>query len=125
MAVFGFPCGVQARSLDEAFFAFHKNHHLPPPDWLEEQMRYPFPAEDLFNEFRQGWSVETFGNEHLGFHDWVNRRELSGFWNRVFKASLRFAPRLVETWLKAFDREPFYRRIVVLVRRPDQRVRSS
>jgi len=125
VAVFGFPCGAHAHTLDEAFLAFHRLHNLLPPDWLEEHMRYPFPGEDLFNGFQQEWSVESFGNENLRFHDWVNQKELSGLWNRVFRIGLRFAPRLVETWLKTFDREPFYRRIFVLVRHPNQGVRSS
>jgi hypothetical protein len=124
LAVFGFPCGAQAHSLDEAFFAFHRTHNLPPPDWLEEHMRYPFPEEDLFNRFQQEWSVECFGNEHLRFHDWVNRRELSGLWNRFFQACLQFAPKLIETCLKALDREPFYRKIFVLARHPDQGIRG-
>jgi SAM-dependent methyltransferase len=119
LVIFGFPCGVQARALDEEFLAFHQKHSLRPPDWLVEHMSYPYPGEELFNGLGGGWKIVTFANERLGFHGWMNRREMSQVWNRFFDLCIRLAPKLVEVVLRYFDGEPCYRKILVLVRNPD------
>lgn len=116
LAVFAFPCGKEAHALDEKFLDFLRRRNLPPPPWLEEHMLYPFPEEDLFEGIGNGWKVERFGNEHLGFHRWVNHREMSSVWNRLFGASLRFVPRLVEAGIRHADCAPFYRMIFVVSR---------
>lgn len=92
LAVFAFPCGKEAHALDEAFLDFHRRRGTRPPPWLEEHVLYPFPEPDLFRGFGERWEVASFGNEHLWFHDWVNRREMSPTWDRVFRACLRFSP---------------------------------
>ena len=120
VAVFAFPCGKDAHALDEKFFDFHRKRNIPPPSWLEEHMRYPFPEQDLLQGVGEGWKVERFGNEHLRFHDWVSRREMSYSWCRVFRACLQFSPRLIEVGLRWADRAPFYRMIIVVSRRTSQ-----
>lgn len=117
VAIFGFPCGEAARDLDKRFYSFFQSNNLSPPEWLAEHMQYPFPEADLFDNVREDWTVERFGNEQVAFHDWLNRRELSSFWNRFFIRCLHVAPALVETALRRFDREPFYRIIFVLIRK--------
>ncbi len=117
LAVFAFPCGSAAHLLDEKFMDFHRSRNIPPPPWLLEHMQYPFPELELFQGLEENWTVENFGNEHLRFHEWVNHRELSGAWSRIFRAFMRFAPRLTEAVLRWADRPPFYRMIVMLTRR--------
>jgi hypothetical protein len=117
VAIFGFPSGPLAHLLDQGFCAELKRRHIPPPDWLEEHVLYPFPEPALFNDPGDAWLVESFGNDHLGFHDWVNKRELSGFWGRLFGILLRHVRGPFEFLLKFADREPFYRVIFVLTRR--------
>jgi methyltransferase family protein len=117
LAVFAFPCGSDAHLLDENFRELHQSRNLTPPPWLEEHMQYPFPELELFLGVRENWTVEEFGNEHLRFHQWLNRRELSRAWCRVFRVCLRLVPRLLEAALRLTDRAPFYRMIVVVTRR--------
>jgi predicted SAM-dependent methyltransferase len=117
LAVFAFPCGRDAHALDEEFLEFQRRRNVPPPPWLQEHMLYPFPERDLFQGFGDGWRVENFGNEHLRFHDWVNRSEMSSTWSLVFRAVLRFTPHLIEAALRWADRPPYYRMIVVVTRR--------
>lgn len=117
LAVFAFPSGGDAHAADERFLDFHRKHSIPPPPWLQEHMQYPFPEKDLFQGFVGGWTVKSYGNEHLRFHDWVNHGEVSRYWGAVFRACLRFAPRLLEAALRLTDRAPFYRMIVVVTRR--------
>ena len=83
-------------------------------------MRHPFPDEKVFEGFRDGWKVESFGNENLRFHDWMNRREISSTGNRFFRILLKLTPHSVERPLRVFDREPFYRRIFVVTRQAEQ-----
>jgi len=120
LAVFAFPCGKEAHAVDEKFLDFCRRRKLPPPSWLEEHMRYPFPEQGLLRGLGDGWKVEGFGNEQLCFHDWVNRREMSYIWNVVFRACLRFIPQLVEAGLRLADRAPFYRMILVVSRQTSQ-----
>jgi len=120
LAVFGFPYGKRAHVLDEHFLEFHRRIAVPPPRWLEEHMLFPFPEEELFRGLNDGWKVEAFGNEHLGFHDWVNRREISRVWSLFFCGCLRIAPSVVEALLRLADRPPFYRMIFVVTRTSNQ-----
>jgi len=125
LAVFAFPCGGDAHALDEGFLQFHLKHGIPPPPWLQEHVQYAFPAKDLFEGFADGWTVESYGNEHLRFHDWVNHGEISRYWGALFRACLRFTPRLLEAGLRLTDRAPFYRMIVVVTRRTMERCRNN
>jgi len=106
LAVFAFPCGKDAHALDERFLDFHRKHKIPPPPWLEEHMQYPFPEQDSFRGLGDGWKVESFGNEQLRFHDWVNHGEMSPSWSVIFRVCLRFIPRLLEAALRLTDRPP-------------------
>jgi hypothetical protein len=83
-------------------------------------MQHPFPTADLFTDFQDEWTIEGLGNESLRFHDWMNRAEMSRIGNYFFRLLLALVPRLVERTLRAFDREPFYRRIFVLTPQVDQ-----
>jgi len=116
-AVFGFPSGLLAHQKDREFHDYMKKKKIELYDWLEEHMRYPFPDQTLFEGLAPEWSVEIFGNEHIRFHDWVVRRELSGIACRLFAILLKLVPRAVEALLKLADRPPFYRIIVLVTRR--------
>ena len=120
VAVFGFPSGPLAFALEGEFLEHDKSLRRVPPEWLEEHMLHPFPSADLFMDFRDKWLIEDVGNESLRFHDRVNRMEMSRIRNYFFRLLLALVPRLVERAPRAFDREPFYRRIFVLSPRPDQ-----
>jgi len=119
LAVFGFPSGPLAYTQDREFLEYHRRLRRVPPDWLVEHMQHPFPTADVFSDFRHDWLIESFGNESLRFHDWVNRREISPVWARVLALPAKLAPRLVERVLQTFDREPFYRKIFVLTAQVD------
>ena len=120
VAVFAFPCGKDAHALDEKFLGFYRKRGAQPPLWLEEHMQLAFPEGDLFRALGSDWEVESFGNEHLRFHEWVNHREMSYPWSLLFRACLRFAPGLLEGALRWADRAPFYRMIFVVSRRTSQ-----
>jgi hypothetical protein len=83
-------------------------------------MQHPFPTADLFTDFQDEWMIEGLGNESLRFHDWLNRMEMSQIADYFFELLLLLVPRLVERALRAFDREPFYRRIFVLTPQVEQ-----
>lgn len=117
LAIFGFPCGAEARRLDERFFSLHLERGLAPPSWLVEHMKYPFPERTLFDGFQGEWEINHFGNENVNFHDWLNRRELSRLWNYSLMAWLKLTPRLLEFILGHFDSAPHYRTVFVLVRK--------
>jgi len=116
LAIFGFPCGPLAQKLDASFLDFYRVHSLRPPEWLEEHMAYPFPELDLFESLGPQWHVDCFGNESLRFHNWLNHRERTGPWNRIFQTGLRAVPTLIESCLRHFDRAPYYRQICVVER---------
>jgi Methyltransferase domain len=118
VAVFGFPSGSRAYESDRNFYQYHKQRRIPVCDWLEEHMRYPFPDRTLFDGLPPEWSVESFGNDQLWFHEWLNHRELSGKVNQLLSSVVRIVPRPVEALLKLADRSPFYRLIVVVSRNP-------
>jgi len=113
-AIFGFPSGDEAFACDRKLAEVYDQNHLSRPTWLDEHICHGFPREELFSDFMAEWDVSSFGNESVGFHYWMMNREMSPTWNFGFKALLALAPGTVETLLTRVDREPFYRRIVVL-----------
>lgn len=116
MAIFGFPCGVQAHRLDERLFQDYGRLGWQPPAWLAEHMENPFPEDDLFKRLPASWEIEALGNEHLRFHYWMTRREMKRNWDRCFRLALAACPALVEAALRLVDREPYYRKIFVVRR---------
>ena len=120
LAVFGFPTGALAYAQDREFYEYHRRLRRAPPDWLVDHMQHPFPTGDLFADFQDEWMIESFGNESLRFHDWMNRMEMYRIWLHFHRLLLKLVPRLVERVLRAFDHEPFYRRIFVLTPQVDQ-----
>jgi SAM-dependent methyltransferase len=125
VAVFGFPCGGGACALDRAFLDYFVQLRLPPPAWLTEHTQHPLPDSALFVQLDHGWDVKASGNECLAFARWLNYRELSPLWSRLFSASLRLFPGLVERMLRLADREPFYRQIFVVRRNLETEVTES
>lgn len=117
VAIFGFPAGSTAYESDRSFRDYLKERGILPYGWLEEHMLYPFPDPGLFHGLTPEWSVESFGNENVGFHNWVNRSELSRTAKGLFWILLTVAPRPVEGLLRLADRPPFYRLIVVVTRK--------
>jgi hypothetical protein len=113
IAVFGFPSGVQAFEYDQKLAGIYDRRRQARPAWLQEHMRYPFPAEELFCDVRDEWAISSFGNEWTVFHHWVMVREMRRLWAYLFQIPLAAAPRTVEYLLRRIDREPFYRKIVV------------
>jgi Methyltransferase domain len=116
MAIFGFPSGALAHSLDEKLFADLTKAGTQPPDWLLEHMESAFPDGSLFAGLPAGWVVKNFGNEQIGFHDWMMRKEMNPVWNRFFRLAVRFFAPVVERLLRLADREPYYRMVYVVSR---------
>lgn len=116
-AVFGFPSGSPAYESDRNFHDYHKARGIPICDWLEEHMRYPFPDRSLFESLPPEWSLESFGNENVRFHNWVNHREMSGKISQLLSLIVKVVPRPVEALLRLADRSPYYRMIVVVTRK--------
>ncbi len=117
IAIFGFPCGPQALTYDRKLAETYDHLGRDKPVWLQEHMLHPFPTEALFEDVQPEWIVSSFGNESLDFHYWVMRREMRRYWTYGFTVLLVLMPRLVERALRRADREPFYRRIVVVQQR--------
>jgi Methyltransferase domain len=114
VAIFGFPAGPQAFEYDRRLAGTYDRKQQARPAWLQEHMRYPFPTERLFEDLRSEWNVRSFGNESLDFHYSVMRKEMHRSWNYLFLILLAVMPRIVEFILRWADREPYYRRIVVM-----------
>jgi hypothetical protein len=117
LVIFGFPSGPAAHDSDRNFDEFLKSRGMTPPGWLEEHMRHPFPDRTLFEGLPREWSVESFGNEHLGFHNWVNRSELSRLRRGIFWILLTLVPHPAAALLRRADRPPYYRLLVVVTRK--------
>lgn len=117
VAVFGYPCGPAAFSLDENLFQRYQSRGLQPPRWLQEHMLHPFPDEDLFRDLPSTWKKSVIANESLEFHSWMMRMEMFLPWDYAFRFALLLTPRLMERWLQRANREPSYRKIFVLTRR--------
>jgi hypothetical protein len=116
LVIFGFPCGEAAHKSDEALRQEYIVRHRQVPEWLEEHMLAPFPEESLFRDL-PGWTlVSQFGNENLGFHEWMMRREFHGIFVRASTAFRVLARPLLEYLLRKADRPPYYRQIFVLTR---------
>lgn len=117
IAVFGFPSGREAFEHDVQLAEFYDRTRQPRPIWLQEHLQYqPFPTKDLFEGWQREWTVTSFDNENAGFHNWVMRREMRRVGVYFFRILLAVVPRLMESLLKRADREPFYRKIVVVQR---------
>ena len=121
IAIFGFPSGATAFEYDQKLAEVYDRRRLERPVWLEEHIRHGFPSEELFDELRAEWDVSSFGNESVDFHFWTMRREIRRPWVYGFQFLLALVPRSMERLLRRADREPFYRRIVVV----RQRARSA
>lgn len=114
VAIFGFPCGQEAFACDRRLAAIYEWEKQEAPIWLKEHMRHPFPTESLFDNLQGRWDVRSFGNENLGFHLSMMRKEMNRFWNSLFLAVLAVMPRMVEYLLRQADCEPFYRKVFVV-----------
>jgi ubiquinone/menaquinone biosynthesis C-methylase UbiE len=118
VAIFAFPSGTQAFECDRRLSYDYDKAYVGVPPWLQEHMLYSFPKEDLFEEMKSKWSIKSFGNESVKFHYWLMRKEMSRLWSYFFAVLLTIVPRFVEFVLRQADREPFYRRIIVMERIP-------
>ena len=117
IAIFGFPSGSTAFEYDVKLAEIYDRSRLNRPVWLQEHLQYqPFPAEDLFVELQKEWKVTSFDNENVAFHNWVMRQEMHRVGIYFFRVLLAVLPRLMEYLLQHADREPYYRKIVVIQR---------
>jgi hypothetical protein len=114
LVIFGFPSGNAAFDCDRKLAEVYDRRLPSRPTWLEEHICYGFPDEKLFDDFRTKWQVSSFGNESVGFHFWMMNKEMSSAWDFGFRLLMALAPGAAEGFLKRADREPFYRRIVIL-----------
>lgn len=115
LVIFGFPCGQAAHACDCALMASYERALVETPVWLREHMLAPFPEPDLFSHL-PGWEVAQFGNESIGFHSWMVRKEMHRPFRLVMRACLLLAPSQVEALLRKADTEPYYRQIFVMSR---------
>lgn len=117
IAIFGFPSGRTAFEYDVKLAEAYDRSRQDRPVWLQEHLQYqPFPTKDLFEELRHEWTVSSFDNENVGFHNWVMRQEMHRLGYYCFMILLAVLPRLMEYLLRRADREPYYRKIVVVQR---------
>ncbi len=117
VAVFGFPSGRTALEYDLKLAEVYDRRRFDRPQWLQEHLRYqPFPTEDLFKELQHEWKVSSFDNENVVFHNWTMRQEMNRLGVYFFMVLLTVLPRLMERLLEQADREPYYRKIVVVQR---------
>jgi hypothetical protein len=119
MVVFGYPCGPAAFERDQKLYRDYQSRHMAPPVWLEEHMLHSFPDEDLLVELPPGWKNKVIPNENLKFHYWMMRTEMFRLWNYSFRLLLRIMPGFMERLLQFANREPSYRKIFVLTRKPE------
>lgn len=117
LIIFGFPSGSAAFDCDRDLANLYERNRLDRPVWLDEHIAYGFPGDQLFDDFRTQWRVSSFGNESVAFHYWMMKHELSSTWNFGFRSLLALVPRSMERILRHADREPFYRKIVILASR--------
>jgi hypothetical protein len=117
VAVFGFPSGHAAVEYDRKLAEAYDRRKKDRPGWLQEHMQYqPFPAVTIFDQLPPEWTVSSFDNENVVFHNWVMRREMRKAWCYCFLILLTALPRLMEQLLRCADRQPYYRKIVVIQR---------
>jgi hypothetical protein len=118
IAIFGFPSGRIASEYDLKLAEVYDRSQQERPVWLQEHLQYqPFPTKDLFEGLRPEWTVSSFDNENVAFHNWVMRHEMHRLRVYGFRILLAALPRLMESLLRRADREPYYRKIVVVRRR--------
>ncbi len=117
VAIFGFPSGGEAQEADRQLAQVYDRGRRERPSWLQEHLQYSYPTEALFAELDGEWAVSNFGNASAGFHFWTMRKEMLRPWAYLFIILLAFVPRWMEHFLRHADREPYYRKIVVLRRR--------
>jgi len=113
LAIFAFPCGKTAHCADRALLETYAHKNLEIPIWLKEHMLEDFPEHNLFAGI-ENCEVRDFGNESIRFHSWIMRMEMYYMFNYATQASIRIAPRFIESLLRLLDRAPYYRRIFVL-----------
>ena len=117
IAVFGFPSGDKALEYDMKLAKIYDRSPQGRPEWLDEHLRYqPFPTTKLFDELAPEWTVSSFDNENVSFHNWVMHQEMYRLGRRIFRVLLTFCPQQMESLLRRVDRPPFYRKIVVVQR---------
>jgi hypothetical protein len=119
LVIFGFPCGQVAWESDQSLFAAYVQSRMTPPSWLTEHMEAPFPEPELFEEV-EGWEVQRRGNESIGFHTWMMRREMSPRFVVFSSIAMRIAPSILEVLLRRADRDPYYRQIFALLKRENK-----
>lgn len=124
LALFGFPAGRAAGTLDEELAREYERRGRAPPPWLREHLVQDFPDERLFDAVGPGWTVRVAGNESLGFHRWMMRCQLRFAWRALFRAALVLARPLVEGALRLADAAPCYRRIVAVIAVPATTTRA-
>jgi O-antigen/teichoic acid export membrane protein len=117
IAIFGFPSGAEAQAADRLLAQVYDRRRRERPTWLQEHLLYDYPTEELFADLKGEWAVSNFGNASAGFHFWTMSKEMLRPWAYLFIILLAFVPRWMEHFLRHADREPYYRKIVVLRRR--------
>ena len=86
IAIFGFPSGREAFEYDAKLGEAYDRRRRERPAWLQEHMQYqPFPTQDLFDELPQEWTVRSFDNENVAFHNWVMRQEMNRLGFHAFR----------------------------------------
>lgn len=115
LVIFGFPCGNAAWQADRDLVNMYVNANRTPPGWLTEHMEAKFPDRELFDGIA-GWEIKQQGNESIGFHSWLMRKEMSGVFVRASTLGMHIAPSALEVLLEKADRDPFYRQIFTLRR---------
>jgi O-antigen/teichoic acid export membrane protein len=119
VAIFGFPSGAEAQAADRQLAQAYDRKRRDRPSWLQEHLQYSYPTEELFANLENEWAVSLFGNASAGFHYWTMRQEMRRPWAYLFIILLALLPRSMERLLRRADREPYYRKIVVLRRRAE------
>lgn len=119
VAIFGFPSGPGAFEYDQKLAKAYNAAKQEMPVWLQEHLRHPYPTEVLFQQLGGNWIVKIFANDNLDFHYFMMRAEMHRLLNYLLRACLAASPGIVEFLLKRTDREPCYRKIVMLTRARD------
>ena len=118
IVIFGFPSGRTAFEYDLKLAEVYDRSAQARPVWLQEHLQYqPFPTKDLFEDLQPEWTVTSFDNENAAFHNWVMQHEMHRLRVFGFRILLAALPGLMEYLLQHADREPYYRKIVVVRRR--------
>jgi SAM-dependent methyltransferase len=117
LAVFGFPTGQVAFECDKKLAEVYDRRGFDKPQWLQEHFQYqPLPTEELFQDLGEEWQRNSFDNENVVFHNWTMRQEMYRVGVYFFMVLLAALPWVTERLLQYADREPFYRKIVVVQR---------